>query len=309
MPKRDVKRVMLLEIESVYGTDPNPTGAANAIMARFPEMPDVNADYVDRQILMPWFGRSEQFPANTKVLLPFDVELAGGGAAGTAPAWGPVARMCGFAETVDVGVDVTYSPVSTGEEAATIYHNIDALRQRLNGSRGTLGFTFKAGELPYINVQAMGLYVEVDDSALPAPTFTAFQTAKIVNRVNTPTFSLHGYAAILRDLTLQMNSARIFRDWVNSKAVDLGNREPGGQVTFECPTVAQKDWFGIQAAGTLGALQLVHGTAAGNVVTIDCPKVQVKNLRPGSHEGILILTADLVIKPDAGNDDLVVTVA
>ncbi len=33
--KRDVKRILLAKIEATYGTDPVPTGAANAILSHW----------------------------------------------------------------------------------------------------------------------------------------------------------------------------------------------------------------------------------------------------------------------------------
>lgn len=309
MAKREQKRVLLLKLESTYGTDPVPTGAANAMLVRWRDFPEPSqSDYVDRQLLKPWLGRSQQFPANTKVVLPFDIEAAAAGAAGTAPAWGPAARMCGFAETVNVGVDVQYTPASTGDESATAYYNVDDLRQKVLGCRGSLGLTFRAGEVPLINVEAMGLYVAPEDSALPTPTFTAFKDPKVVNKVNTPTFTLHGFAAVMRQLSLQMNSARVYRDWVNSKQVELGNREPGGSVTFECPSIAAKDYFTLKENATLDALQLIHGVGAGNIVQVDAPKVQVTNPRFESEQGLLLITLDLVLVPNAGNDEVKITV-
>ena len=58
-----------------------------------------------------YFGNSEQLPAGIHSELDFEVELAGSGAAGTAPAWGPLIRACGMSETITAATDVKYAPV------------------------------------------------------------------------------------------------------------------------------------------------------------------------------------------------------
>jgi hypothetical protein len=306
--KRDVKRLLLAKIEVTYGTDPVPTGAANAVIAHWSNFPEpANSDYVDRQVLKPWLGRSQQFVANSKVNLPFDVEIAGSGAAGTAPAWGPIARMCGFAETLNAGVSAVYNPISASEESATLYYNLDDLQQKVTGARGSLGITVQAGQVPYINIAGMGLYAVPTDTAIPAPTFTAWQTPLVVNKVNTPTFTLHGFAAVLRELKLDMKTGLVYRDWVNSKKVDIGGRAPDGSVTIELPSIAAKDYFTAMQGNTLAALQLIHGTVAGNIVQLDAPQVQVTNPRFASESGLALLTLDLALVPSAGNDELTIT--
>ncbi len=306
--KRDVRRLLLAKIESVYGTDPTPTGAANAILCHWRDLPQpAQSDYVDRALLYPYFGRSQQFPSNAKISMGFDCELAGGGAAGTAPAWGPLARMCGFAETISAGVSVVYNPISSAEESATLWYNIDDLRQKAKGSRGSLGLSIKAGAVPLINFTTMGLYDPPADAAPATPTYTGFITPLIVNKVNTPTFTLLGYAAVMRELTIDMKKPLIYRDWVNTKKVDVGGQVPDGSVTIELPSIADKDYFAAHIAGTLGALQLIHGTVAGNIVQIDCPKVQVTNPRYASEQGIALLTLDLALVPSSGNDELTIT--
>ena len=83
MTLRTSQRLLLAEIESTYGTDPTPTGAANAILVRGLEITPIQADVVERELIRGFMGNFEALLANQRVELTFEVELAGSGAAGT----------------------------------------------------------------------------------------------------------------------------------------------------------------------------------------------------------------------------------
>ena len=100
MPLLQRKRVILAKIETTYGVDPTPTGAANAILVRNLNVTPQEADFTDRDLVRPFLGRSEQLPAAIRAMLDFEVEVAGAGTAGVAPGYGPLLRGCGFAESV-----------------------------------------------------------------------------------------------------------------------------------------------------------------------------------------------------------------
>ena len=93
------KRTILAKIESVYGTDPTPTGAANAILIKNINITPMETNLVDRDNIKAYLGNNPQVLAAVYVKVDFEVELAGSGTAGSAPAWGPLMRACGFSET------------------------------------------------------------------------------------------------------------------------------------------------------------------------------------------------------------------
>jgi hypothetical protein len=92
---------LLAKNESGYATDPTPTGAANAILLKGkPTLTPMELTSVARDNLRPYFGNSEILPSSIFGKLDFEVEAAGSGIAGVAPAWGPLMRGCGWAETI-----------------------------------------------------------------------------------------------------------------------------------------------------------------------------------------------------------------
>jgi hypothetical protein len=92
------KRLILIESEATYGTDPVPDGS-DAVIVRDLNITPLSADVVNRDLVRPYLGSSEQLLANTRAEVTFSVELAGSGTAGTAPRYGRALQACGFAIT------------------------------------------------------------------------------------------------------------------------------------------------------------------------------------------------------------------
>jgi hypothetical protein len=195
MPLLTRKAVLMAKIEGTYGTDSVPVGATDAVLARNIIPRPLQTEFVDRELVRPYLGNSERLPAARFVELEFEVEVASSGALGTAPAYGALLRACGFAQTINAGVSVVYAPVSGSFESVSIYHNQDGVRHRLLGARGTVRFVFNVRQIPVMRFRFIGLYVAVDDSALPVPTYTPWRTPVPVNNQNTPTFQLHSINA------------------------------------------------------------------------------------------------------------------
>lgn len=303
------KTAILAKIETVYGTDPAPAGATNAILVSGdPTVTPMDMKTVDRDILRAYFGNAEKLPTAIFSKVDFSVEIAGSGAAGTAPAWGPLLRACAFSETITVGTKVEYQPVTDALESCTIHINRDGVLHKLTGARGTAKFGFTVDAIPKFDFSFTGLFNAVTDGLMPAVALNAWKTPLPVNRSNTPTFMLHGYAARMQSLEFDVAAALSAYSLINgSDQVDITDRKPAGKVTLEATTVAQKDWWTSVKNVATGALQLIHGTAAGNRVQVDAPTVQILNPTYGEYQGILMLNGDLVFAPNAGNDELVIT--
>ncbi len=62
------------------------------------------------------------------------------------------------------------------------------------------------------------------------------------------------------------------------------------------------------ATDTVGELQMVHGSTAGNILQIDMPGVQLMDPRMSSLNGRRMLQANLKLNPGAtGNDEITIT--
>jgi hypothetical protein len=93
------KRLIVFELESTYGTDATPDGA-DAILCSNLDFKPLQGSQVNREIILPYFGNLGYIRVENFCELSFDVEIAGSGAAGTAPAYGKLFKSCNMTETV-----------------------------------------------------------------------------------------------------------------------------------------------------------------------------------------------------------------
>jgi len=302
------KRTILAKLESTYGTDPTPTGSANAILVRNLSITPLNAENVSRDLVRPYLGASEQLIASAYVGVEFEVEMAGSGTAGTAPAYGPLLQACGMTET-DGASDVTYTPKSASFASVTMYYNVDGVLHKVTGARGNVELVINARQIPVFKFTFTGLYNAPSDASAPSVTYTAFQTPVAANSDNTTDFELFSFGAALESLNINFNNAIQYRSLIGAEDVLMTDRQMSGQVVFEAPTITAKDFFSLALGSTLGNLDITHGTAAGNMVQITSSRVDVSNPSYQDQNGIQMLQVPLTFVPStSGNDEISIVV-
>ena len=299
------KRLILAKIESTYGTDSTP-GGTEAILVRNLEITPLQADVVTRDLIRPYLGNFEQILANQRVEITFEVELAGSGAAGTAPAWSPVMKSCAMSETISGGTSVTYAPVSSSFSSCSIYFNNDGVRHKITGCRGSFSISGEVGQIPVISFTMMGIYNAPDDSALPTPTYSNQATPVIFKQGNTTGFQVFSYSGCLQSFSLDMANEMVYRELVGcTKEVLITNRAPNGTAVIEATTIATKDFFTIANGTSTGNLTFQHGQTAGNIVTFSSPQTDIGSPTYSDQDGIQMLNLPYVATPTtAGNDEL-----
>lgn len=308
MTDRWRKTVILLKRETTEGTDPTPTGAANAIMCSEPVITPLANTKIDRKLLYPTFGASPDIFAGQHVEISFGVEIAGAGAAGTVPAYGVALRTCGCSETVNVGVSVVYAPVSTGEDSVACYFHKDGTRHIFLGGRGNCRLVYPAEDLAHFMFSYQGLLGTISAQALPTVDFSAFKDPLPVGKTNTPTFTLDGFAAIMKSFELDMGNKVTHRDLVNSERIHRPDRQSLGSVLIEAPAIGTKNFFTIANTSTLVVAQLIHGVGAGKIVQLDAPKVQLSDPGYEDDEDIVMLRMGTKFVRNAGDDEWTITV-
>jgi len=299
------KRLILIETESSYGTDATPDGA-DAVLVRDLNITPQQSDVVNRDLVRPYLGASEQLLANTRVECTFSVELTGSGTAGTAPAYGKALQACGLSETIVAATSVTYAPVSASFDSVTIYYNIDGLRHKVTGARGTCSINASVGEIPSIDFTFTGVYNAPDDSALPTATYANQATPLIFKNGNTSSFQLLSYAGALQSFSFDLGNSLVYRELVGgTKEVLLTDRAATGSTTLEAISIATKDYFAAALTdSSLGNLDFTHGTVAGNIVDFASTRVDIGDVSYGDQDGIAMLTIPYTCVPStAGNDE------
>ena len=133
MPLRINSTSLLAKVEGTYGTDPVPTGSANAILLMgTPTLSPMEMTSVQRNTITPYFGNLGSLPSSIYGKLDFEVEIAGSGTAGVAPAWGQLMRGCSWSETItaapitgtaQVGGTTTTIVLAAAASASTDFYN------------------------------------------------------------------------------------------------------------------------------------------------------------------------------------------
>jgi hypothetical protein len=305
MPLKSRKRLLRAKIESSYGTDPTPAGT-DAVLVRSLEITPLNADVVERELVRPYLGNFEQLLANQHVEVTFEVELAGSGTAGTAPAWGPILRACGLSETISASTSVTYAPVSSSFESCTIYFDNDGVLHKILGCRGSFSITCELNEIPVIEFTMTGLYTEPTDVAIPTATYSNQATPVLFRQGNTSSFEIMSYAAALQSFSLDMANEVLYRELVGgTKSVEITDRRPAGEVVIEAPTISAKNFFSAATGTATGSLNFTHGTVAGNIVDFSSPQTDIGAPAYSDQDGIQMMTLPYMATPTtAGNNEM-----
>ena len=302
------KLAILAKAETTYGTDAVPTGAANAIQALDVTLTPLEGQEVSRDLLKPYLGHQGVMLVGLHAALEFSVELAGAGVAGNVPGYGPLLRACGLSETVTAGTSVVYAPVSSGEEANSIYFNLDGVRHVLLGARGNVSWELAPLAIPRFRFRLLGLLGTITDVALPAATYTGFAKPIAVSKAGT-TMTLHGHTCIAERLSLDLGNQVEPRFLIGSETIEIVDRQMTGSTVLEANELATKDWFAIARSEATGVLNAVHGNVAGNIVEMACPAVQIGRPTYGETQRIVNNTVPLICKPTgAGNDELALTI-
>ena len=300
------KRLILAKAEATYGTDPTPTGSSNAILVRNLNIVPLQSDIVQRELIRPYLGNYEQLLAQTRVQVTFEVELAGSGAAGTAPAYGPVLKACGLSETVVATTSVTYAPVSTSFSSVTIYFYQDGIRHIVTGARGTFTLNGQVGAIPTIAFTMTGIYNAPTDTALASPTYANQATPLIFKNGNTTSFSAFSYSGALQSIDLNIGNDIVYRELIGgTKEVLITDRKPAGTMSIEAVLLATKNYFTVSTGSTTGSVSFQHGTTAGNIATLTMAQTDLADASYAELNGIAMMNLPYVATPTAaGNDEL-----
>jgi hypothetical protein len=306
MPLLSRKRLILAETESTYSTDPTPTEASNAILVRNVEVTPLEVETVNRELVRPFLGQADQLLASERVLINFEVELAGSGTAGTAPAYGPLLEACRCTETVSAGTSVTYAPNSDATPSSvTIYFNNDGVLHKATGCRGTFSLNCEVGQIPFISFEMTGIYSAPSDVSISGPTYSNQAAPLVFKNGNTSSFSVFSYSGALQSLSFELSNEVIYRELVGgTKGVEITDRAPSGECVIEAVSIATKDFFSAATGSSTGNLTFQHGSSAGNIATFTAAQIDLGGPSYSDQDGIQMLTLPYIATPtSAGNND------
>jgi hypothetical protein len=307
------KRLLLGKIETIEGTDAVPTVGSNAVITVGLDMSGLDADTRVRNTDGQYFGARPSILAQVRRPIRFNVEIAGSGVSATSvPAWMAFNRICGFDAGVAGGSSVIQTPISSSIPSMSLYPFYDSLRLAALGARGNLTMTFEDDEIPLFGYELTGFPPAgslIVDSAPGTPTFAGQATPVICSTANT-TFLFDSFAFPLRRLTINMGNQIEPRSLIGptDKAM-FRNREATAEAVVELPTVASKNPFTKFESRATGAMQIIHGTVAGNIVQVDAARAETGTITLSEENGLVMATIPLRLLPSTatGNDELTIT--
>lgn len=294
-----VAKLLLAGIEGSYGTDPT-LDATNAIETQDLEMLRYEGDRIEREVDRSTLGGVEQVNSLPHTNTSFNVDFAGSGAAGTAPLWGELMRACGFNETVNVGVDVTYILAATADELnasdSVSFYDYRAQANKMqvtSGCRGANEISMSTSELPKIMfTDFIGSYLTPAQGTEPSGIdWSGWLAANAFTFDNVPVITLDNIAACTEAFNINFGQSVSRRNAPNCESTVISDYNVTGGMTIVAPDIAVVNWWQKQESHsgiTKYPFALTIGTVAGNIMKIECPEVQIINTVEGeSSQGDL----------------------
>lgn len=318
MPRYIRNTVILAKVETTAGTDAVPTGLADAVLVSAMTITPLDASNVSRDLVRGYFGGSEQLVATASVKCSFTVELAGAGAAATAPQWGDLLLGCATAEALlTVPNRVEYSLISTALKSLTIYYYDDGVLHKLLYCMGNVKPIAKLGERPVLMFDFVGVDGGISATANATPTLTAWKTPPTMSKANVVDITLGAtYAAGVltggtvypsTGLELDFGNSVNYVPLLSTERVDITQRDMTGSMQLDLTAANEVAFMATVKANTTQSLALTIGLTTGNKIIIYAPAVQLINPSKQDVNGSRLIGYDLRLVPTAagsGNDEL-----
>jgi hypothetical protein len=314
------RTVILARVETLvpgslaYGNTATPTAStltgSDAVQVSNVKLTPLSAEYVSRDHVRSFMGGSQKIMTSPHVKLEFEVDLAGAGALGTVPAWGPLLRMCGAGQSVVASTSVTYTFLDEDHEYGSIWVYHDRKLHKLRGARGNVQFRLDPNSIPRAVFSFTGLYTRPTDIALgslPTPTYTTWQVPLAANADNTSaTYASVNLNAV--SLNVDIGNDVRYANRINEECVRIVDRQAKGKASFEATYTDAKDWFAHMENQTAANFVLDQKASAVEKIRIESESMALSNLSEEDVDGVLYYACDLDFQPASGNDDLILKV-
>lgn len=308
--------VLLALVEGTYGSDPTPTGGANAMLVSKPQLTPISAQNVLRDVMVGYLGQKEELVGTRFMQCQFDVELAGSGTAGTRPAFGDLLLGCALAETISAVTRVDYTPISTALQSVTFYWYDDGVLHKMKGARGDVGVKLGIGGIPVLSFTFKGLYSTPTAASNAAPTLSGFKVPQVVTPAFTGTLTFGGTHASTgapaitggtqypgQGLEVMLNNSVDYVPVLGGESVEITQRASAAKFSLDLTAAQEVTLIGNVESATLQTVGLTHDTRAGYKSLIWLPSVQLINPTQADVNGKRFTAFDARCVPTGGNDE------
>lgn len=305
---------LMAAIQPVQGVPVTTFGATDAVLLVEPARVRAEPVNIDRKLVRPYWGASEQIQGTILMKLNFKVELGMSPAPGVAPAIGRLLRACAFAETITASTSVAYTPVSQQTEMLTFRFFQDGVRYVTHSARGKCKILLNAYEVPMVDFEFWGIGRDPLVAALPTTDFTGSVRPTAVSAKWSSDFRLGvtlgggggtgGTSYPCKGLEIDV--ANDLNHYLNTAQEEVGiaSRRITGKTTVLLDEAQEVAWYTDIADLVTTTASFGHGSASGRQVWATGPKVQRAFMDRVEDKGRVNFATDLVYMPNAGNDDL-----
>ena len=312
MAKLTRRSVLLAKAETTIGTDASPA-AANAIEAYDVNLTPINGNRQDMERATAYFGANESILTDNHVSLEFKVKLAGSGTAGAEPPYAPLLQACGmkltkFNASGETNKRIELDPLTDNPITLTFYMNKDGNLHKITSARGTFTCDITQGDVPSLQFNFIGVDAGISTQALPNVSYASFKNPVAASKAHTDTVSILGQNIICNGLNVDFGSETQSIDWANAHEIAIVGRNVTGTIQIQDPGVDVYNYFTAAINSTSGALIYKHGKTAGNIIEITAPKLSIDNVAYADKSGQQALDCSFRLLPDAGNDDIKITI-
>jgi hypothetical protein len=311
--------IILAKLETTSGTDAAPSNTANAVLLHATGLDcKINLQMVDRDVLRGGFGSPDKLPYTRRGSITFQIDIAGSGDEGVAPAWDPLLQACAFAAgAVTADTRVTYLPISTAIKTLTLWAYWDGALRKFTYCAGTVKLAFRSGGVPVFEFSFTGLVTDPSAASNPVPTLTSWMRPQAVGPLATTTMLLGctyaagalsgGTAYHWSEFNLDLGNSIEDVPLITQEQVDVDDRAPSTDFTLQLSAAQEVALHATAKAGTPLSVGLVHGTAAGNKILVFMTGGVITDIADAPQGKKLLHKISMAHPPVAvANDELVI---
>jgi hypothetical protein len=312
------KSLLLAKIETTANTDAVPSPTTDAILVYNPSFSN-KVNFIERTLVRDDLSPYPAVVGSQVGTVSFDLEVHGSGSPGVAPKWAlallPACGMTGI--SIPAGsqgsnpLEYAFNPTSdasgTPMKTVTLYVYYDGILQKVTGAMGTWSINGQAGGIAKISFTFTGTYAGTSDAVLPDSAFNFTDpTPPIVQLSNLGLGS--SFDLVVDTFKLDIGNQIQERTDVNGpqglRGVRITDRKPSGSLDPESTLEGNHPFWANQSNGVLEALALRIGQAAGNRMTVTCPKIQTTGISYQDRKGIRAYNLTVNPRRNNGNDEI-----
>jgi ribosomal protein L30/L7E len=303
--------------ESTPGTAASPTASEYNLMCE-----GIGYSYeiqmADRKYATGSFSPFSSLPGTQMFNCTVKFPLQGSGTAGTAPKNDVILKALGLKHVNVAATSDTYTPHTDGALQTVTIHVAEqdeaaspvSIRMGGKGMMGTGKLEVGGiGKPAYVTCDFKGAAIDPADVAFGSIiTPGSFDTTKPPVMLSATITMFSGEVLELDKFTLDLGNVLSEQvdpsDATGILLYSITDRKAMMSVDPYLRTIAARANYGRFKSGTTGTLSLVLGSAAGNIITITAPAVQIiKGYTRGARNGKAVNSMELLMTRSSGNDE------